>query len=104
MSRGSQKQPRRSCLSCREQRGKLALVRLVRASDGSVHVDERGNVPGRGGYLCELADCWEHALESGQIERSLRTAVTPQDRVTLQDYARRFTIVEAVGSAQAATV
>lgn len=104
MARGSKKQPRRSCLSCREQREKLALVRLVRASDGSVHVDESRSIPGRGGYLCELADCWEHALKSGQIERSLRTTVTPQDRVTLQDYARRFAIVKVVESAQAEAV
>ena len=83
-------QPQRSCLSCREQREQRALTRLVRGADGSVRLDEQGRTPGRGAYLCEAASCWERALQDGQLDRALRTAVTAGDRATLQDYARRF--------------
>ena len=82
--------PQRSCLSCREQREKRALTRLVRGADGSVRLDERGRIPGRGAYLCESASCWERALQDGRLDRALRTAVTAEDRATLQNYARRF--------------
>ena len=95
MAPAPRKPPQRSCLSCREQRDKRALTRLVRAADGSVRVDERGRSPGRGGYLCEAAGCWELALEGGRLERALRTAVQAEDRATLRDYARRLTTVKA---------
>ena len=95
MPAGARKQPQRSCLSCRERRDKRALTRLVRAADGSVRVDERGRSPGRGGYLCEAAACWELALEAGQLERALRSAVRAEDRATLRSYARRFATAKA---------
>lgn len=89
------KQPQRSCLSCRKQREKRALTRLVRTADGSVLVDERGREPGRGGYLCDSPACWEQGIEGGLLGRALRTTVTARDRATLRDYARRFAPTEA---------
>ena len=56
-------------------------------------------MPGRGAYLCESASCWERALQDGQLERALRTAVTAEDRATLQDYAGRFTAEPATAGA-----
>ena len=43
------REPRRTCVACRQVRGKRELVRLVRRQEGTVVVDERGQAPGRGG-------------------------------------------------------
>ena len=92
--------PQRSCLSCRERRDQRSLTRLVRGADGSVSVDERGRAPGRGGYLCESAACWQQAIEERRLDRALRTAVSAADRATLRAYAQQR---EASRSAIAAT-
>ena len=81
--------PQRSCLSCREQRDQRSLTRLVRGTDGSVRVDERGREPGRGGYLCESPACWTQAIEGGRLDQALRTSVNAGDRATLRAYALR---------------
>ena len=91
-------QPQRSCLSCREQRDQRSLTRLVRGADGSVSVDERGRAPGRGGYLCESAACWQQALEGGRLDRALRTSVSAADRATLRGYAQRHGAGEAAAA------
>lgn len=81
--------PQRSCIGCRERRGKRALIRLARGADGSVRVDERGREPGRGGYLCESPACWERALEGGRLARALRAPVREEDRAMLRAWAGR---------------
>ncbi len=95
MSVRLRKPPQRSCLSCREQRDKRDLTRLVRTADGHVRIDEGGRTPGRGGYLCEASACWERALHGNVLDRALRANVPDEDRATLRDYARR---VAAAGS------
>ena len=90
MSARIRKPPQRSCLSCREQRDKRDLTRLVRTADGRVRIDEGGRTPGRGGYLCEDPACWERALQGRVLDRALRAEVAAEDRATLQDHARRL--------------
>ncbi|MSQ31582.1 MAG: DUF448 domain-containing protein, partial [Dehalococcoidia bacterium] len=44
--------PQRTCVACRRTGDQRTFVRLVRAADGAVQVDEAGKAPGRGAYLC----------------------------------------------------
>lgn len=75
MKAARHRQRPRTCVGCREESPKRALVRIVRSPDGTIMVDERGKLPGRGAYLCLRRECLERARKSGAIARALRTAV-----------------------------
>ena len=79
--------PQRTCVACRTVRSKRELVRIVRTSEGAVVVDETGKRSGRGAYLCRQRDCWETALEQGQLERALKVTLAAETKVQLQEYA-----------------
>lgn len=71
-------QPVRTCVACRQEAGKAALVRIVRRPDGSAAVDRTGRAPGRGAYLHRDPACIETARKRRNLERSLGAAV-PQE-------------------------
>ena len=72
------KKPVRQCVACREKREKSQLVRVVRTPDGVLAVDTRGNMPGRGAYLCKEAACLEKAVRSRALQRALECEI-PQE-------------------------
>ena len=72
--RRSRQKPR-TCVGCREESPKRALIRIVRSPEGAVVVDERGKLPGRGAYLCLRKECLEKARRSGALARALKTAI-----------------------------
>ena len=71
-------QPVRTCVACRQEAGKAALIRVVRRPDGSAGVDPTGYAPGRGAYLHRDPACIETARKCRNLERSLGAAV-PQE-------------------------
>ena len=71
------REPVRTCVACREEAGKGALVRVVRRPDGTAVVDRSGNAPGRGAYLHSVAACLETARKRKALERSLKATVGP---------------------------
>jgi predicted RNA-binding protein YlxR (DUF448 family) len=46
------------------------MLRLVRAADGRVSVDDRG--PGRGAYVCRDPECQERAFKPGRLAHAFR--------------------------------
>jgi len=77
--------PQRTCIACRSTSGKREFVRVVRTPDG-VEVDLTGKKPGRGAYLHPTPECWEAALKKGRIEAALKTKLTPDDRLRLNEF------------------
>jgi len=75
--------PTRTCVACRSKAGKRALVRLVRTENG-VFVDPSGKMNGRGAYLCEQESCWQRALTTDVLDKSLRVTLTAEDRERLK--------------------
>jgi len=65
----------RTCVACREESPKRALIRVVRSPAGEVALDERGKLPGRGAYLCARPECVEKARKAKALSRSLKTEV-----------------------------
>lgn len=86
--------PQRTCIACREQEGKRALVRVVRGAHG-VEVDPSGKVSGRGAYLHPVRSCWESALATRALQRALRTSLTPEEIDRLQAFAQTLPAGEA---------
>jgi len=70
--------PMRQCLGCREHKPKKELIRVVRSPEGEVSLDFKGKLPGRGAYVCPLADCLSKARKSRALERAFDTALPPE--------------------------
>lgn len=68
----------RQCLGCREMKPKKELIRIVRSSEGTLSLDSKGKLPGRGAYLCCDVQCLERALKSKAVERSLEVPVSDE--------------------------
>ena len=75
-------EPVRTCVACREEAGKRAMVRIV-ARPGGAMVDLSGHAEGRGAYLHRDAGCLEIARKRKALERSLKTPVAPEIWVEL---------------------
>ena len=64
-------EPVRTCVACRQEAGKRALVRHVRNAAGEVIADPGGRAPGRGAYLHDDPDCLAVAAKKRSLERAL---------------------------------
>ena len=82
--------PQRTCVACRQVRAKRELVRLVHTPDGNIEIDSDGRKAGRGAYLCRRWECWETGLKGNQLERSLRSNLTLDNRQRLINYTNEL--------------
>ncbi len=64
--------PQRTCVACRRSKAQDELVRYVVAPDGTLLVDYRHRLPGRGAYTCIDLNCLRKAVEGKQFQRSFR--------------------------------
>jgi hypothetical protein len=78
--------PQRTCIACRKVKDKRDLVRVVKTPDGNVMVDLTGKANGRGAYLCRQADCWHRSLQGKILDRALKTTLSVNDTIALQQY------------------
>lgn len=67
--------PLRQCTGCREMKPKNELVRVIRTPENEICLDKTGRKNGRGAYLCPDIDCFNKAVKSKGIERSLKTVI-----------------------------
>ena len=74
----------RTCIACGAKSDKRALMRIVRAADGTVSFDGTGRKPGRGAYICSL-DCLEKALKARKVQRALKCNVTDEDLSSVRE-------------------
>lgn len=88
--------PVRTCIACRQARGKRELVRVVRTPAGTVQVDPTGKLAGRGAYLCRARTCWDSALQGGRLGLALKTQLEAADLATLRTYANTLPATLAV--------
>ena len=67
--------PERKCMGCNEKKPKKELVRIVRTPEGEVMLDVTGKKSGRGAYICPEVSCYEKALKSKRLERTLEVEI-----------------------------
>jgi len=77
MSAGK-KIPLRKCMGCGEMKPKKELVRILKTENEEIMVDFTGRKNGRGAYLCPSLECFQKAVKTKGIEKSLKTPV-PQE-------------------------
>lgn len=70
--------PMRQCMGCRERKPKREMLRVVRSPEGTVSLDFRGKVPGRGAYVCPNPECLKKAVRSKALERNLEVPIPPE--------------------------
>jgi len=58
-------------------------------------VDPTGKVAGRGAYLCKARACWEQALKGSKLSAALKTTLTNEELVALQQYAATLPEISA---------
>ena len=79
--------PLRTCIACRQNRGKRELVRVVRTPTAGIQIDLTGKAAGRGAYLCRARNCWIQALGSHRLDAALKTTVSTEEMAALQAFA-----------------
>ena len=84
----SERAPQRTCLGCRQKKGKIELVRIVRTPGGRVEVDVQAKKLGRGAYLCPLAECWEQGLKVKRLSCVLRGPIDQEAMADLREFGR----------------
>ena len=62
-------------MGCNEKRPKKELIRVVRTPEGEVLLDTTGKKSGRGAYICPKVSCYEKALKSKRLERTLEVEI-----------------------------
>ena len=67
--------PQRQCMGCRERKPKREMIRVVRGTDGTVHLDFGGKAPGRGAYLCPNPECLKKAMKANSLGRALEIEI-----------------------------
>ena len=67
----------RRCVSCREQRDRRLLWRIIRqSSDGVVLDGATTRAMGRSAYVCPSSSCIEDARRRKRLQRALRCQVS----------------------------
>ena len=74
----TKKVPQRKCIACQERDSKKGLIRIVKNKEGQIFLDPIGKANGRGAYICLNKDCYNKAVKSKGIERSLKIVI-PED-------------------------
>ena len=67
--------PQRQCVGCREMKDKKSLLRVVSSPEGTISLDFKGKLPGRGAYVCPDPACLAKARKSRALERAFETAI-----------------------------
>ena len=74
----AKKVPLRKCTGCGEMKNKTEMLRALKPTEGDTLLEATAKKNGRGAYLCRSRECFEKAVKSKGLERSLKCSV-PQD-------------------------
>lgn len=69
------KVPMRQCTGCNEMKNKKDMIRIIKTSENETILDTTGKKNGRGAYLCFSKECFDKAVSSRGLERSLKMKI-----------------------------
>ena len=79
------KVPMRKCTGCGEMKSKREMLRVLRTTE-----DATGRKNGRGAYLCGSTECFQKAVKSRGLERSLKTVIPAEVYESLEKEIEKF--------------
>lgn len=68
----TRKIPMRKCIGCQEMKNKKEMMRVIKTPEDELVLDTTGKKNGRGAYLCFSKECFEKAVKTKGLERSLK--------------------------------
>nr|WP_312576158.1 YlxR family protein [Sedimentibacter sp.] len=71
----TRKIPMRKCIGCMESFPKKELCRIVKNKDNEIKLDLTGKLNGRGTYICKKTDCFEKAIKTKRLAKSLEMEI-----------------------------
>lgn len=71
----TRKIPMRKCIGCMESFSKKELCRIVKNKENEIILDLTGKVNGRGTYICKKSDCFEKAIKTKRLAKSLEMEI-----------------------------
>lgn len=86
------KVPMRKCIGCQEMKNKKEMMRVLRTTEENVVLDTTGKKNGRGAYICFSRECFEKAVKSRALERSLKMSI-PQE--IYESLKKEIDVIEA---------
>lgn len=75
MAAQAKRVPLRKCTGCQEMKSKKEMMRILRTTEGEIVLDTTGRKNGRGAYVCCSMECFEKAVRSKGLERSLKVQI-----------------------------
>lgn len=71
----TKKIPMRKCIGCQKMKNKKEMMRILHTPEDTIELDTTGRKNGRGAYLCFSKECFEKAVKSKGLERSLKMSI-----------------------------
>jgi predicted RNA-binding protein YlxR (DUF448 family) len=71
----TRKIPLRKCIGCMESFPKKELCRIVKNKENEIKLDLTGKLNGRGTYICKKSDCFEKAIKTKRLAKSLESEI-----------------------------
>lgn len=65
----------RKCIGCMESFPKKELCRIVKNKDNDIQFDATGKLNGRGTYICKNTECFEKAMKSKRLSKSIEAEI-----------------------------
>ena len=84
------KVPMRKCTGCGEMKSKREMLRVLRTTEDEIILDATGRKNGRGAYLCGSTECFQKAVKSRVLERSLKTVIPAEVYESLEKEIEKF--------------
>lgn len=85
----TKKIPLRRCVGCGEMKAKGELVRIVKTPEDQILLDITGRANGRGAYICRTVECFDKAIHSKGIERSLKCRISEEVKAELEQEMKK---------------
>lgn len=84
------RQPQRTCIGCRQVKGKREMLRIVRTPAGLIEIDPTGKKSGRGLYVCLSNDCLEAAIVEKHVSNAFRHPVSLEEVAELKKALKEY--------------
>lgn len=80
----AKKIPFRMCAGCGEMKSKKEMIRVLKTPEGEIVIDSTGKKNGRGAYICRSVECFQKAIKTKGLERSLKVSIPKEIAETLE--------------------
>jgi len=80
----TKKIPLRMCTGCGEMKNKKEMIRVLKTPENEIVLDVTGKKNGRGAYICCSNACFQKAIKTKGLERSLKVSIPKELVETLK--------------------